>query len=69
MNIHSYNTKEEILNISVNQAYQWIKTGHWSLREFNLWDKTRHLNSYTEGFNTGYEASEKENEPMNKCSV
>jgi hypothetical protein len=69
MNIDSYNTKEEILSISVNQAYQWVKTGYWSLREFNLWDKTRHSTSYTEGFNTGYQANERESDPMNNCSM
>ena len=23
--------------ITSKQAYEWVKTGHWSLREFNEW--------------------------------
>lgn len=58
MNIDINTLKKDILDISINQAYQWIKTNHWTLREFALWVKVTNLASYQQGFDTGYQGAE-----------
>jgi len=35
-----YNVSREI-NVSEKQAYEWVKTGYWSFKEFSQWLKTQ----------------------------
>lgn len=32
-----YSSKEEILQITPKQAYEWVKTGVWNLKTFQVW--------------------------------
>jgi hypothetical protein len=41
---------------SPNQAYEFVKTGHWSFAEFNKWvtfSRTVVDRAYSEGYNDG----------------
>lgn len=29
--------KEELLKVTIEQAYEWVKTGHWDLKTFKFW--------------------------------
>jgi hypothetical protein len=33
----SYSDREEALKITAKQAYEWVKTGHWTLKTFEIW--------------------------------
>ena len=33
----SITDREEALKISHKQAYEWVKTGHWNLKTFEIW--------------------------------
>lgn len=30
-----------VLNVSEKQAYEWVKTGYWSFKEFSQWLKAQ----------------------------
>ena len=32
-----YSSKEEILKITEKQAYEWVKTGVWNFKNFQIW--------------------------------
>ena len=32
-----YSSKEEILKITEKQAYEWVKTGVWNFKTFQIW--------------------------------
>lgn len=48
--------QEELENVSIRQAFEWVKTGHWKLRTFNQWVKTQGSKEYSKGHTDGYEA-------------
>lgn len=29
--------EKELKEVTVRQAYEWVKTGHWSLKQFQAW--------------------------------
>ena len=43
-------TKAEMLNVSIQQAYEWVKTGHWSKAAFIVWAEARMDYSYDCGW-------------------
>lgn len=49
-------------SVTVKQAYEWVKTGHWNLRQFEAWFDYQALEYYTQGFNKGERFSEIESE-------
>lgn len=41
---------------SPKQAYEWVKTGHWSFAEFSKWvadSRTAVDSAYDQGYNAG----------------
>jgi hypothetical protein len=32
-------TNEELKQLSLKQVYEWVKTKHWSFRDFETWMK------------------------------
>lgn len=40
-----------MLNVTEKQAYEWVKTGHWDLKEFTEWFDAKLADSYTDGRN------------------
>jgi len=56
-------TKENIWQVSQDQAFEWVKTGEWDLKIFEAWVDTikedQYQCGYDSGFNSGYyQASE-----------
>lgn len=49
---------EDILDISINRAYQLVKTNQWTLREFTLWVKAVNDDAHQQGFDSGSQAAE-----------
>lgn len=41
--------QESYEDISIRQAFEWVKARHWSLRDFNQWMKVQQHNHYQEG--------------------
>lgn len=33
----TYSDREEALKITSKQAYEWVKTGVWNLKTFEIW--------------------------------
>lgn len=33
----TYADREAALKITAKQAYEWVKTGHWNLKTFEIW--------------------------------
>lgn len=48
--------QEELENVSIRQAFEWIRTGHWKLRTFNEWVKAQGAKEYQTGYTNGYDA-------------
>ena len=48
--------KEEYEQVSINQAFEWVKTKHWNLRTFAEWCKVKGTEDYQSGYDAGYEA-------------
>ena len=42
--------KVNLNNVSENQAYEWVKTGHWNLQKFQEWVYFVMQKSYDEGY-------------------
>lgn len=49
--------------VTEKQAYEWVKTGHWTLAEFTAWVTSvsgaawseGHEEGWLEGYNSGYD--------------
>lgn len=46
--------QEAYEDISIRQAFEWVKTRHWSLRDFNEWVKAQQHKHFQEGYREGY---------------
>lgn len=42
--------KTPLSNVSEQQAYEWVKTGHWSKREFIEWVEAVKEERYNRGY-------------------
>lgn len=42
--------------VSEKQAYEWVKTGHWTLSEFSAWMAKKLTEKYSQAFDEGYQA-------------
>ena len=51
--------QDELENVSIRQAFEWVRTGQWKLRIFNKWIKVQgakeYQNGYTNGYDSGYD--------------
>lgn len=39
--------------ITAQQVFEWVKTGHWSLRDFNEWVTAQKTNAHAAGYTEG----------------
>lgn len=53
MHIESKMSLAEVLAITPKQAFEWIKTGHWTFREFELWYGAQTFDAEMNGMSQG----------------
>ncbi len=53
MHIESKMSLAEVLAITPKQAFEWVKTGHWTFREFDLWYGARAFDAEMTGMSRG----------------
>ena len=49
------------------QAYEWVKTGHWSFSQFVEWVQKREGDAHEEGYGRGHYAGYTLGEEESQC--